>query len=44
MMIGDSMFIEMFQKKLNDIPILPCMFCNSLWFKKQTTQLTKKCI
>ncbi len=41
MMIGDSMFIEVFQQKLNEIPIFPCMFCHQLWFKKQTIHLTR---
>jgi hypothetical protein len=41
MMIGDSMFIDVFQQKLNYTPILPCMFCYQLWFKKQATHLTR---
>jgi hypothetical protein len=41
MTTGDSMFIEVFQQKLNDTPILPCTFWHQLWFKKQATHLIR---
>jgi hypothetical protein len=35
------MFIEVFQQKLNDTPILPCMFFHQFWFKKQATHFIR---
>jgi len=44
MRIGDSMFIEVFQLKLNDTPILPCMFCHQLGSRNKPLILQEQCI